>query len=686
MVWFDVMADVFLSYNRDDQATARRFAEGLQRAGISVWWDQSLRSGEAFDRVTEKALAEASAVVVLWSKKSVESRWVRAEATQADQSGKLMPVTIEPSKRPIMFELTHTADLSGWQGGTDDPRWVAFVGDVRSRIMKHDVAPSLSPTNTPQIARDPTAPRRWLPVALAAAALLLLAGGTWFLRGNRVENPAAAVTPGPVADKTLAVLPFVNLSSDPEQEYFSDGLTEEILNQLAQIKALRVTGRTSSFSFKGKNIDLREIGRQLDVAHLLEGSVRKDGDMLRITAQLIDARDGAHVWSQTYDRERRNVFAVQEELARDVATALSISLDVGELSRSQGGTTNVAAYEKYVQGLGGGDSRLGIADVVQRFRDAVALDPDFALAWYRLYTALPAMANAQRAEAAAATLKERDEVGRRLALLLPESGRLASVYRAEKAYWEHRWTDVFAELQPLQAASPGDWEVNDRLSVALRAVGRANDAISSLQRVVTMEPLNFNASNHLMRWLRLAGRKTEADAEFSRGNSLGGGGEAWQELFEVWNAATDPSPKPEWKAVSARLERIADTTPPGMGRAALFRVAASHPDDVAAARAALRAELDKPENQGEGQLSMLALLADLAGDRALTVAALRRSYIDLQSGWLPNLWERTVASGVREDSGFKQLLRDLRIVDYWRESGNWADFCKPVGADDFECR
>ena len=134
-----------------------------------------------------------------------------------------------------------------------------------------------------------------------------------------------------------------------DQEYFSDGLTEEILNQLAQIRELRVTGRTSSFSFKGKNEDLRKIAEQLGVANLLEGSVRKDGDNLRITAQLIDGRDGAHLWSKTYARELKQVFTVQEEIARDVAQALSVTLDIGETSRATGGTTHVEAYDKYLQ-------------------------------------------------------------------------------------------------------------------------------------------------------------------------------------------------------------------------------------------------------------------------------------------------------------------------------------------------
>ncbi len=225
------MHDIFLSYSRDDQATARRFMEGLQREGFSVWWDQALNPGEAFDQITERALESARAVVVLWSKKSVDSRWVRAEATQAHAGQRLVPVMIEPCKRPILFELTQTADLSDWKGDQDDPAWQSFIAGLR-RFLGGAVTPA-------QLAVDGLAATQSKPaagrvIAIAAAALLLLGGvgyGLFAKYGGQLRPSAAA---SPVA---LAVMPFVNLSSDPEQEYFSDGLTEEILNQLAQVKA-----------------------------------------------------------------------------------------------------------------------------------------------------------------------------------------------------------------------------------------------------------------------------------------------------------------------------------------------------------------------------------------------------------------------------------------------------------------
>jgi hypothetical protein len=145
------MPDVFLSYSRDDQSTARRFAAGFERAGFSVWSHQTLRSGENYDQVTENALREAKAVVVLWSKHSVDSRWVRAEATQADRNGTLVPVMIEPCNRPIMFELKHTAELAHWKGDTGDKAWIALVGDVRQFVKQDAGAPA--PATVPAVRR-----------------------------------------------------------------------------------------------------------------------------------------------------------------------------------------------------------------------------------------------------------------------------------------------------------------------------------------------------------------------------------------------------------------------------------------------------------------------------------------------------------------------------------------------------
>jgi TolB-like protein len=661
------MPDIFLSYSRDDQATARRFAEGFERAGFSVWWDATLNPGEAYDKVTEKALEEARAVVVLWSKKSVDSRWVRAEATQASSSGTLVPVMIEPCKRPIMFELTHTVDLSHWNGDSDDKAWQSYLAGVR-RFVQKDAQIAAVPAPKPDRPRSNSA----LYVATGAVVLLVAGAGLWALRHKASEQ----VAPATATEVTLAVLPFVNLSSDPEQEYFSDGLSEEILNQLAQVNDLRVTGRTSSFSFKGKNEDLRVIGEKLGVGNLLEGSIRKDGSKLRITAQLINSRSGTHLWSQTYDRELKDVFAVQEEIAKDVARALSIKLDVGDMSRARGGTTNIEAYDRILQArsLLNQDAQADRSNrAVQLSREALALDPAFVRAWATLADALhesavwmPENAAALRAEVATAN--------RRIESLAPD-GMIVQYTRWQRFMDERKWSEAEAAARAI-AGDPAGMGIQDDF---LFAVGRINESISYTQADLQRDPLSLTDSSDLQLSLHTAGRRAEAQAEYERSKGLAGD-HSRSEFIAIWRLMgskdVDRATLKERVRASLRQEDLP---------LAIDASLADKLDDNEAASAIVRKAFEDPANQEALRMFLLSMYAGNFGDRDLALAALRRGSVDLRGGNVDNIW-LPLEPGLRADPRFKQLVRDLGLIDYWRSSGKWGDFCKPVGADDFECR
>ena len=291
----------------------------------------------AFDEVTEKALEDAKAVVVLWSKHSVDLTLGARRGHAGDRYDTLVPVMIEPCNRPIMFELTHTADLSGWNGDVER-RALARVHrriaenrgqDASISASRHGFRPAAAVTDAGRRMRTPSRTHRycmgrcWPPlIALGAGLYLVLAGPR--MPEHQPLPRAAPATTMPATLASVAVLPFRDMSQNKDQEYFADGVTEEILNSLAGLKDLKVTARTSAFAFKGKDVDLRTVGETLGVQHILEGSIRKDGEQLRITAQLIDAKSDAHLWSKTYDRPLKDIFTVQEDIARSVAEALQV--------------------------------------------------------------------------------------------------------------------------------------------------------------------------------------------------------------------------------------------------------------------------------------------------------------------------------------------------------------------------
>jgi adenylate cyclase len=336
------MADIFLSYARQDAGAARRFAEAFEASGFTVWWDAALRAGDTFDETIERALREAGAVVVLWSPHSVASRWVRAEATLADRSRTLLPVIIAPCQRPIAFELMHCVELAHWRGSRDDKAWLALAADAR-RLVDARAAPR---------------------GAGAAAA--------------GIARVAALGRPG------VAILPFVNMSGDPEQEYFADGVTEDIITDLARVSGLAVASRNAAFTYKGKAVAPAQLARDLGVTHVMEGSVRKSGNRVRITAQLLDAASDTPLWAERFDRTLDDIFAIQDEISKAIVTALKVRLLPAERQAlEQRATNNSEAYELFLIARGfqrKGSERLKPV-IIRICRRVVELDPGFARGW-----------------------------------------------------------------------------------------------------------------------------------------------------------------------------------------------------------------------------------------------------------------------------------------------------------------
>jgi adenylate cyclase len=332
------MADVFVSYARSSEPVAEQLCNALRNAGFSVWRDDELPAHRAYGEVIEERLKASKAVVVLWSADAAHSQWVRAEADAAREAGTLVQASVDGTIPPMPFNQVQCADLKNWEGDPNAAGWKKVEASV-SALVGGD-APS--------------------------------------------ESPNAGATP---RKNGICVLPFANMSGDAEQEYFSDGISEDITTDLSRISALEVIARNTAFTFKGTSLDVPSIARRLGVSHILEGSVRKAGNRVRITAQLIDGKSGAHLWAERYDRDLTDIFAIQDEISKAIVGALKLKLlPDEEKAIEQRGTTSAEAYNLYLMARqywvtgNHGDVRRE-SRVVRICQRAVEIDPNYARAW-----------------------------------------------------------------------------------------------------------------------------------------------------------------------------------------------------------------------------------------------------------------------------------------------------------------
>ncbi|GAB3368940.1 hypothetical protein GCM10027431_15240 [Lysobacter rhizosphaerae] len=342
------MADVFVSYARSDKGRVAPLVAAIEAQGWSVWWDPDIATGQDFDRQIATELKLAKSVLVVWTPKSVESRWVRGEAREAAERGILVPVRFEQASLPIDVRTFHTTDLDGVAGDAHSPQLQEVLRALETMIAGSGAAAAAPRANA--VAASPSIPRAHARVS-------------------------------------ICVLPFVNMSGDAEQEYFSDGITEDIITDLSKVSALAVTSRNSAFVFKGKPVDVPKVVRELNVSHVLEGSVRKAGGRVRITAQLVDGTSNDHVWAERYDRDLNDIFALQDEISQAIVNALKLKLLPEEKKAiEQRGTVNVEAYNLYLMArqlyVTGheGDSRRAEA-IIRLCVRATEFDPGYARAW-----------------------------------------------------------------------------------------------------------------------------------------------------------------------------------------------------------------------------------------------------------------------------------------------------------------
>jgi TolB-like protein/Tfp pilus assembly protein PilF len=379
-----------------------------------------------------------------------------------------------------------------------------------------------TPAELSQIIGAP-ASQRWPAGVLALVGITALLAGAWYVGRQSAPASAAAPTAGAVAgvsSASIAVLPFVNMSSDPEQEYFSDGISEELLNLLAKIPGLEVAARTSSFSYKGKDVKVADVARELNVAHVLEGSVRKSGNQVRITAQLIKADDGFHMWSETWDRSLDDIFKIQDEIAADVVEQLKLTL-LGEAPTAE--AADPRAYALYLQArqLSRQNTAEGFEQSIVLFERALEIDPEYAAAWSGIAASYRRQGSSDlrpideafelARQAATSALEIDPEHGPSYAVL----GRIASDSR-----------DLASGARYLERAlrmDPTNPDIVFEAAVLAMNIGRVDKAIALGEYVTARDPVNPAGHFNLGLAYRSAGRLNQAEASFRTSNSLSPG-------------------------------------------------------------------------------------------------------------------------------------------------------------------
>ena len=473
---------LFLSYARPDRAVAEQLAGQLEQAGHTIWWDALIEGGANFTSSIRKALDAADVVIVLWSESSVDSDWVRDEAAQGRDRHRLVPLSIDGSPPPLGFRQYQVIDLSRWRG---DPGALEVAATLRAVAIAAG-QPVAAATPHPAVKRRaPLASRRQLLISAGAGAVVA-GGGALFAWRNGL-GPVAAP---PV--QAIAVLPFKNLSGDSGQDYFAAGLTEEVRGALATNDAFQVAAATSSAKASEREAKATAIARDLGVAYLLDGSVQRWGDVVRIATSLTDGKTGFTSWSQSIDRKLGDIFAVQNEIARMVSEALHIQIATAE--PAPGGTRNVAAYENFLHGRAlfnlakdeaTDRSALAYLDL------AVAADPGFAMAHAARSRALAAIAVEYAPAAQLQPLYDASITAARRALVIAPDLAEANLALAYV---------LFAGKLDVKAARPyydkayargrGNADIILLYALYCSRAGRAEEARGAISRAIALDPLN----------------------------------------------------------------------------------------------------------------------------------------------------------------------------------------------------
>ena len=453
------MADIFVSYSRQDRPRVTALVAALEAQGWSVWWDPEITPGEEFDALISRELDEARSLIVVWTPQSVESRWVRGEARDAADRGVLVPIRFDNATLPIDFRAVHATDMDGWNEDRQAPAFLSLCRALEAKLgvghhathKKHD-------------------------------------------KDERIG---------------ICVLPFVNMSTVPEDEYFSDGIAGEILTLLAKLPQLKVASRTSSFSFKGRQVSIPTVARELGVSVVLEGSVRRAGDRVRITAQLIEAESDSYLWSETYDRQMKDVFAIQDDIAHSIVDALQVTLTPGERRSMQYvATTNPEAYDFYLRGRRYMYSmaRRDYEHAIRMFEQAIRLDGMYALAYAGMADAYSHLY--RYADASAENVAQANRASEKALVLDPQSAE-AHASRGLALVIGEQYEEAHKEFDIATTLNPHLFEAYCYYGMACSSQGDHERAAQLYARAIEINPADFQVPMFLAQSYASLGRRQD---------------------------------------------------------------------------------------------------------------------------------------------------------------------------------
>jgi len=529
---------------------------------------------------------------------------------------------------------------------------------------------------------------RTIIIALVAA-LAYIAYGKLVIDPNRdavllesAMQQSAAVTPEPESiespleanNLSIAVLPFINMSSDPEQEYFSDGITEEILNRLAKNRELQVAARTSVFSFKGHDQDIRQIGEMLGVGTILEGSVRKDGEYIRITAQLIRASDGFHLWSETYDRKLENIFAIQDDIASQIAEALQISL--GITTKQPGHSeklVNPESYDLYLQGntlhrLRG----RGLLKAIELFQKALDIDPQFAPAWAGLahcYNDIKSHVSRDELERFG-DLNAKSMVAAKKALELNPNLATALHAMANSQRYRLEWASAQAYYERALKHDPDSTDIMEDYAYLLLNSIQLKAAKRVIEHMLALDPYVANFYSVAIDFYNTLGEFDKRDNYIQTAMDIN----PELNFVQYWNYIR----LLQYGELQKAHNYVDQVNQPGSARAESYHKMINW-------MAVPGQPLDKAM-QDAGFSS--TLFAYVSGNHELYLT-MRWDKPDPPPF---TIFSRVLAPIVTPEQSKQnlakpqthELVQALRLPEYWREVG-WPDMCRPVGEHDFEC-